>query len=381
MRAFAMPRLRPFGPVAASLAILACGGEAQWQEPPRPVRVATVSPELVRGSLRYSANIQATETLPLAFKVGGYVEEILQRRGPEGASRDLQEGDTVRAGEVLARLRESDYLEKGRQADSKLAEAEAAWSQASEDWQRAQSLFGSRSLTKADLDAAKARYEALEAQVEGARALAEEARLALEDAKLRAPRSAVVLERAIEAGSLVGPGTVGFILAEMGQVKAVFGAPGAVVQRLRPGDRLTVTSDSVVGETFAGTITAISPSADPFSRVFDVEVTIDNRAGPLKPGMIAAVVIEDAGSEDVGSPRVPLGAIVRPPGKSSGYAVFVTQSAEGETTAHLRPIEPGDVHGNLVAVHSGVAAGETVVITGATLLTDGEAVRIIPSES
>src|SRR2546425_148891 len=90
--------------VAAVGALVACGRPAAREKPARPVRVEAARREATASGLRYSATIQPYEQISRAFKVGGYVHEVLQRPGPDGRLRDLQQGDEVTAGMVLARI-------------------------------------------------------------------------------------------------------------------------------------------------------------------------------------------------------------------------------------------------------------------------------------
>src|SRR6185437_9092552 len=97
------------------------------------------------------------------------------------------------------------------------------------------------------------------------------------------------------------------------------------------------------------------PTADPHSRVFDVEVTIPNQDGRLRPGMIGTVAIGGASAAAAAPPlTLPLSAIVRSGTDRQQYAVLVVEGQGAETTARLRRVELGDVMGNGVAVRSGV---------------------------
>jgi multidrug efflux system membrane fusion protein len=333
------------------------------------------------GLVRYSASIVPYEQVSLAFKVGGYISEVRQVRGADGRMRNLQEGDRVKRGAVLARVRQSDYREAVNRAQGSLAEDQASFEKARLDYERAERLFQSQSLTKADYDAARAAYDAGKARVDAARAQLAEAEISLHDTALVAPSDAVVLDRKIELGTLVSAGTVGFVVADTSSVKVVFGVPDRLVQRVRLGMTLPVIVEGIGGQSFPGQVTAIAPEADPSSRVFDIELTLRNAKDLLKPGMIATVVVraEDlaAAQAEAGALLVPLSAIVKPTSEGQ-FAVFVVEGSGEKQVARLRPVELSEVHGNMVAVSKGLTKGEQVVTTGASLLVDGETVRIIP---
>jgi RND family efflux transporter MFP subunit len=358
-------------PIAALLT--GCAHEKAKPKSVTPVKVAAAeSVEAPRGH-RYSATVQPHSQVAATFRSSGYVDEVLHV-GP----RLLQAGDHVEKGAPLAKVRQEDTASRVAQAKAALAEAKATAERSRLDAARAESLYASKSLTRTDLDAARAASQVGEARIASAQAQLASAEVAHGDTRLLAPLSGVVLSRSIEEGTLVGPGSVGFVLADTETVKAVFGVPDLVVERLRIGDPIAVTAEAVAGTLFAGRITALSPSADPTSRVFDVEVTIPNGRGALKTGMVAAVEVKDAKDAAPASlPAVPLSAVLKSP-NGDGYAVFVVDGGEGSAVARAREVKLGGIAGNRVAVLEGLKKGEAVVVSGAALLTDGESVRVIP---
>jgi multidrug efflux system membrane fusion protein len=367
--------------LAFAAAAAGCHSEAVPPEkPPRPVRVGIAEAPPPAAGARFSANIVAGERVLLAFRSPGYVEQILQVRGTGGGLRDVLQGDAIVDGTVLAQVRQDDYRARVAQAEARVAEATAAVTKAREDLERAGRLFEARSLTRPDLDAARLASETAEARLAAARAEAALADIALRDTALRAPLDAIVLERNVERGSLVGTGTVGFTLADVRSVKAVFGVPDALVPTLRPGLPLTLTSDAIRGRDFVGRVTAISPAADPQTRVFTIEVTVANTDRVLRPGMIATAHLDTGTPAGAAAGRVavPLAAIVKHEPSPGGYALFTLEERGGGAVARARTITLGDVVGNAVEVTDGVRQGERIVIAGASLLKDGEPVRVIP---
>jgi RND family efflux transporter MFP subunit len=367
--------------IAAGLAAatLACGGKHGAESPPRPVYVEKVQSEAAAAGLRYSATIQPYEQIPLAFKAGGYVREVQQRPGVDGRARNLQQGDAVKRGMVLARVNPADYEERINQAKAQLAEADAGLVRARADASRAEALYQAKALTRTDYDAATANLAAATARAEGARAQVESAQIALRDGTLVAPADGIVLSRGIEVGALAAVGTVGFTVADLRQVKAVFGVPDLLVQRVSVGAPLVVTTDAFPGVPFPGRVTAVSPAADAQSRVFNVEVTIPNPQRQLKAGMVATVEVASPGEVDIpaGAPTVSVSAVVKST-KPGAFAVFVADGSEEMATARARDVSLGRISGNRVAVDKGLTVGERVIVSGASLLTDGDRVRVIP---
>ena len=365
--------------LALGATTLACARTHADKAPARPVRVENVRREAAAAGLRYSASIQPREQVALAFKAGGYVREMRQVQGVDGRWRNLQQGDAVTRGMVLARLHSADYQERVNQARASLAEADASLIKARSDAARAESLYAAKALTRPDYDSARANLAAATARVEGGRAALESAQISLRDASLVAPSDGVILSRAIEVGTLAGVGTTAFTIADLTSVKAVFGVPDLVIPRARLGTAIRVTSEAFGPEEFPGQVTAVSPAADAQSRVFNVEVTIPNPKGQLKAGMIASVEVAPASLPEIapGSPTVAVSAVVKSthPG---AFAVFVAEGKEETAVARVRDVRLGRVSGNRVAIDSGLQVGDRVVVSGASLLTDGDPVRVIP---
>ncbi len=361
-----------------AILLFGCGKAEEPASPPIPVGVRAAEAYQGGGEVRYSANIQPYARVDLAFKSGGYLTNILQVRGVDGRMRNVQEGDYIKRGAVLAQVRQSDYEAKLAQAAGQNAATRAALEKAKLDLARARNLYAANSLTKSDFDKAMAQYGEALGSVASTGGQVKEARIALQDTKLKAPTAALVLKRKIEVGDLVNAGTVGFTLANTEDVKVVFGISDLMLKHVKLGDQLAVTTEALRGRVFRGLVTAISPSADPKSRVFDVEITILNPDQNLKVGMIAAVAVA-TGQAPTAVTVVPLTAVVRSRTNPQGYALFVVEEKDGKQIARLRDnIELGEVYGNMITVTKGVRVGDPVIVTGATLVADGQPVRIIP---
>lgn len=360
---------------------MAAGGCRQPEPAPpplTPVRVQAVEPAPGGNTLRYSATIQPLAQINLAFKVGGYVASIRQVPGVGGAPRPVQEGDRVAKGTALAVLQQADYQTQVNNARAQLASANAVLDKAQRDFARAKSLYDDQSLTRSDYDAAKTSLDTAQANTDLARQSLAAAEIPLADTSLRTPIDAIIVSRKIELGTFAQPGAVGFVVASIGAVKAVFSVPDTVVGRLKLGTALPVVFESGVADPERrGPITAISPSADPQSRVFQVEVTLPNPRGDLRLGTTGTVTLPGEGPA-AAQPVVPLSAVVRAAPGSTAYAVFVIEDQGGKTLARRRQVALGDVLGNRIVVRDGLRDGERVIVSGATLAVDGQPVRIVP---
>lgn len=353
-----------------------CRQEKAQEKQLTPVRVATVQTYDATNRVRYSATISPYTQVALAFKSGGYVQSILQVKGADGRMRDVNQGDWVAAGTVLATVRQSDYQNARNQARAQQAQAQANFDLAKQNYDRATSLYSTQSLTKPDYDSAVANFEAATAGLNNAKAQVAQAEIALADTEVKTPVSGWIQEQSVAVGNLVGASTVGFSIVDTHLVKAVFGVPDIGMGRVRLGAAQTITMEALPGE-FQGRITAISPSADPKSRVFSVEVTIPNPRNQLKVGMIATVTVA-AGKLFRPVLVVPLAAVVRSPEDPNGFAVYVVEEQDAKSFARMRKVQLSEAHGDAIGVTQGVNSGERVIANGATLVRDGEQVQIIP---
>src|SRR5580658_2918456 len=365
--------------VAATALLLgatACKQQNAAERLPLPVQTAMVKAIDVGNGAKYSASIVPYAQVTLSFQSGGYIASIRQVKSPSGGMRNIDQGDWVQKGTVLAVVRQQDYQDKVQQANAQLARSQAENEKAKLSFDRVSALYASQSATKPDYDSAQAQLASTTASVSGAQAELNQANVALAYCSLQAPFNGWIVSRNVDLGTLVGPATNGFTLADTQSVKAVFGVPDISISRVRLGQHLAISTDAFP-TPFAGRVSAISPAADPKSRVFSVEVTIPNPHDRLKSGMIASLALD--GSQLPQSVlAIPLSAVIRNPGVANGFAVMIAEGGGDTETARLRAIELGDIYGNMIAAKSGLNSGESVITTGAAIVKNGDKVRIIP---
>ena len=357
--------------------LVSCEAQKKPAEtPPTPVKVEAVEQYVGSEGVNYSASIVPYVQVSLSFKSAGYVTSILQRTGADGRTRNIQQGDWAEKDAVLATVRQEDYRNVADQYKGQLEQAQANAKVSKQNFDRAQALYAANALTQPDYDSAKSQYDSSQGAVTTAEAALAQAQQSLSDCELHAPMNSQVLSRSVEIGTLVAAGTTGFTLGDTQRVKAVFGIPDTVLGSVHLGKKQGVFTETYPQE-FIGQITAISPQADQKSRTFQVEVTIPNPQGLLKAGMVATL---DLGQAKMSSPVlvVPLSAIVSPSDGTNNLNVFIVTIEGDKEVAKRKTVQTGGAYGNKVAVTSGVALGERVISNGATLVHDGQLVRIIP---
>jgi multidrug efflux system membrane fusion protein len=334
------------------------------------VTVQLTRPAQAQAGIRYSAALEPDKQLALAFKSPGFVTSILQVPGPEEVPREVQTGDQVKKGTVLAMVRASDYQDQ-------VDQARANFMQAKSDYERASSLFEQNVVSKSDYDAALAKFRTAQANLNVQLT-------ALSDTQLRAPMDGTVIRRKIEVGQLVSSQTEAFTFASTRRVKVVFGVPDIEVLNFKLGQSLPVNLSAIPKRLFQGAITKIGAAADPTTRMFDVEVSLDNPSGALKEGMIASLESPGSKHQMAGTAaistavEIPLNSVIRPKGDPRAFAVYVAQKSGNGYRAEERRVRLGQVLGKEIVALDGVGPNEQVIDAGATLLSNHQPVVIIP---
>ncbi len=358
-----------------ALAANGCREAVSTEKPLTPVRTAVVQSIAATGANTYSANIQPYQQVDLAFKSNGYLASIRQVKDTNGKMRNIDQGDWVTKGTILATVSQDDYKEKLQQATAQLARAQANYDRAKLSFDRMTILYKSGAATVSDYDNANAQMLDTQAAIQSSKSSVAEAQIALAYCELRAPFDGWLVKRNVDEGQLVGPTTNGFTISDVRSVKAVFGVPDISMEHIRLGSPETVTTDALAGD-FNGHVSSISPSADPKSRVYSVEVTIPNGDNRLKAGMIASITIR-SGSEHQQVDVVSLAAVVRSLTRPNGFAVFVPDGDGDRVKVHAQEVDLGATYGNSIAVERGLKTGDRVVTYGSTMIKDGETVRVI----
>jgi len=315
----------------------------------------------------------------------------------------VEPGEPVTTGLVLARVRTIDYqtlVDKAQSsrdessagvsaAEAALAEAHAGFAQAESDFGRIAALWEQESVTRPTYDASKARSDVTRAKVDAATAALaaakqrssaadaqlREARIALDDTELRAPFDAILLERHVDVGALVSPGTPAFTVADLHLVKARFSVPDTALQMFPAGKPLPMTVDAFPNERFQGQVLSVAPAADLKTRSFEIVVAMDNPTLKLRSGMIASIRVADAA--DGRQVRIPIDALVHDPGRDQ-YVVYALEPKDGGITAvKALQVRPGPLVGNQVSILAGLSVGQRIVASGANQLRPGDLVKEI----
>jgi RND family efflux transporter MFP subunit len=359
---------------------------------PTAVEVTTLKSEPIVSQFRFSATVQEHQRIELSFKVPGTVVSVQQVAGIAGQQRELQVGDTIAADpeRPLARLDDGDYKRRVAAAQDRLAsiearrraaaasatDAQAAYDRIKALRQRGSVAQQTYDNTLAKRDAADADLQAVQQEVNGARVALQQAEDDRKHCSLTLPiAKAVVSRKSIERGERVPAGQPVFEVMDISSLRAAFSVSDKQLSSFALGRPVTVMTDALPSESFTGRVAQIAPAADPRTRAFSVEVTVDDPKG-LKPGMIVTITVGK--HEDV--ILIPMTA-VHCGVNENDFTVFILVDEAQRTIARKRSIKLNGVYDNCVRLRtersSGVKPGDKIISGGAFRVTDGETVRVL----
>ena len=192
-----------------------------------------------------------------------------------------------------------------------------------------------------------------------------------------APVSGVVVTAPQSVGSMVSTATPLLTLAVNGSIEIEARIPEREVGQLRTGLAAEVRLEAFPGETFAATLTQVSPVLDPVSRTKNVTLRFNGPGGAhnhrVSPGMFARVRLNTRTHENVVS--IPQEALVEHRGRSVVYVL--NAGLDGTPYVEMREVISGVNVNREVEITSGLEAGEAVVVQGQQFLADGAPVRVI----
>ncbi len=329
------------------------GAESASQAP--VVSVIVPGQTSTPGVISVTGTLAARRELPVGVVgEGGQVARIL-----------VEPGDWVKAGQALAVIDQSVQVQQQASlgAQVQVAEADARLAQSNLD--RALQLVDRGFISKADVDRLTATRDAAAARVQVAKAQLGEIRARTRRLNIVAPDAGLVLERNVEPGQVVSPGSgVLFRIAKSGQMELLADLSESDLARISQGAQAEV---SPVGsqEQFAGTVWQVSPVIDPQNRLGRARISLAY-SPELRPGGFASAEIS---SGTINSPILPESAILA---DGKGSYVFI---ANKDDKIERRDVETGEITVKGIAVTKGLTGKERVVMRAGAFLAEGESIK------
>ena len=324
---------------------------AAFQPPPEAVTTIVAGQERWPSSLNAIGTMAAVRGVTVSADLAGIVEEIL-----------FESGDSVREGQVLVVL-------DTRQEQAQMAAAEAQRVLARLNFNRMQELLDQRVVSKAEFDSATAESRQAEARVG-------EIRAAIERKTIRAPFPGTLGIRQINKGQYLAGGDPVVPLQSLNPIYVNFGVPQQAIGQVRVGRTVRVTTEQLANAAFEGRISAIDSVVDQTTRNIQVQATLANPSGTLRPGMFVQTEMPLGAEQRVVA--LPASAISYAPYGDSVFVVADLKDDKGHTYRGVRQqfVKLGPARGDQVAVVSGVNAGDEVVTSGVFKLRNGAAVLV-----
>jgi membrane fusion protein (multidrug efflux system) len=370
----------------ATLMLSACGTDgkaAQTKQPTVdavPVEVAAAARTPISANYSGTASLVADHEAQVVAKTTGVLKKIY-----------VEEGDTVKAGQLLAEIDESDARSKLNSAEAQMHKSEATFA-------HAEAAIPKQLIPQFE-------YEQDKYDLQDKRAALETARLQLEYTRILAPVDGIIAERSVKVGNMMQANQNVFKIVGMDPLQAVLNVPERQLGILKANQAVQLEADALPGKTFTGTILRIAPVVDSTSGTFRVTTQFHDKTGLLKPGMFARVDIVYDHRED--ALTIPRSALIEEDGETAVFVVEkapppkpVAQKADANKdvakndtktdakpvtnalppdtlVAHRRLVKVGYSDGDHVEIRGGVDEGARVITVGRNAVRDGTAVQVI----
>jgi RND family efflux transporter MFP subunit len=332
---------------------------AQGPSAVAPVRYTEARTVQLRGEVRLPGTVESQLAAIVAGEVAGKVLSI-----------EAREGDRVRKGDVLVRIRPNWYELQHAEAQGRLTESQARLKMAENRLARVRELFEAEVVSQNDLDDAISEHTAWQGRESQNQAQIDQLQLSLDLLTVRAPFDGVVTRKLTEVGQWIVNGGDVAEMVSLRRLEIRIDVAERYYDALKIGAETRVTFDALPGLELTGRIERIVPRADDQSRTFPVKVSVSNKEGRIGVGMLASVAMPVGTS--VASTMVPKDAVVR-----TGPGEVVYRIAD-DGSAEMVSVESGSSSGAWIAVRGEVRPGDKVITRGNERLIPGQAVDGTP---
>ena len=324
---------------------------AAFQPPPEAVTTVIAPQEEWPVTLDAIGTLAPVQGVTVSADLPGIVDRIA-----------FDSGRTVAEGDVLVRL-------DTRQEEAQLAAAEAQRDLTRLSFERMKALVEDGAVSRAEYDRAAAEFKQADARIG-------EIQATIARKTIRAPFSGILGIRQVNLGQYLAGGDPVVPLQALNPIYVNFGVPQQQAGSVRIGRTVRMTTEDLAGAEFTGRVTAINSVVDEATRNVQVQATLANPGGRLRPGMFVQTRLSLGSSRSVVA--LPASAVNYAPYGDSVFIVTDMKGPDGTTYRGVRQqvVTLGGGRGDQVAVLSGVTPGEEVVTSGVFKLRNGAAVRV-----
>lgn len=337
------------------------------ETPPRPVRVHPVERGDVVRAVEVVGELEGIEE----------VRVFPQVQGERIRTLSVKEGDTVKAGALLATVSMDMLDNAAKQAGAALEAARANLASVEDNLRRTRPLADAGSVPVAQIEALETQLRAAQAQVRQLEAGAAQASVQRDRGQIRSPIAGVVMGLTAREGDLVTPQLPLLTVVRSDKLKVVLRVPERDFLKIERGMTVRLSPLARPDLRVEASVTVLSPAVDRTTRTGLVEIHLDNRDGKLTPGSSIRAWVELERRKDV--LLVPAEAVLFTT-KTQDTREATAFVADG-STARRRTVRIGARQEDRLEIEDGLAAGESVVVQGAHFLRDGYPLRVLNAQS
>ncbi len=341
-------------PIAWSLTSCSDNSQETEVKPLRPVKTMTVSLPDSHITREFSAVVDASRKADLSFKIAGELIEL-----------NVQQGEEVSAGQVLAKLNDRDIK-------IQLQEAQSLFDQAQGDYNRAKNLIASKVISQSDFDKLKAQFQSAQAKLSTAQNN-------LEYTELKASFDGIIAKKYTENFQEINAKSPIFALHDLTNISLKIDVPESIMinnQRDKVLPKLIAQFDAINNESFPLTFKDVATQADEITKTYEVTLSMKSpQDHTILPGMTARVIVEDLVQSHSKAAAFYLPAKTVLSDSQGNFVYVVKRQSEGVGQIVRQGITIGDITPLGIEVFTGLSQGDVILTAGMSKVTDGLAVK------
>ena len=273
----------------------------------------------------------------------------------------VKEGESVAARQLMATIDNTLHSIEADKATAELQRQEVLFDNQRREVERLLQLRKSQSVSRDRLEDEQAQLAMLSAQRDVAKKQQQQAMYLESKTRVRAPADGLIAKRHVSLGDYVTPGQPLFKLVSVKTLRARLSFPEHDAASVTVGKRVELTSPIAQGTVAVGEVASVNPQIHPVSRAIDVIVEFDNPGNWYPGASVDAILMVEERTDAL---TIPALSVVQ---RAGGPVVFVVN----ENRASARTVKVGWQDADWIEIVDGLTAGDSVVVEGAALISEG----------